>query len=204
MSNERRRDEGGKLGAAALALAEELERFEEMAAALARAPLNSQKSLDQAAKATREAAASQARFADSLRVLVEAVTEARDRQAKAAEVINQRVAEIDARAERFAAVRARFSKLGETAAEVNRLMQRAATLKREVGAAEHPELGKTIDEALAGLGHVIEEAREITAEARETGAHDLAREADGLRQQVLAAKNKLGLLQKHLAGEKPN
>lgn len=206
MSNdERRPGEGSKVGAAAVALAEELQRFETMAASLARASLTSQKSLDLAAKATRDAAASQARFAEHLRALVEAVTEARDRQAKAAATINTAVAEIDARTERFGALRARFTKLGEKAGEVNQLVQRAAALKREPGASgEHSEqLGRAMDEALAGLDLVVEAAREITNDAHEAGATDLEREAGALRQQVLSAKNKLGLLRKHLEGEKP-
>lgn len=195
-----------KVGAAAMALAEELQRFEAMAAALVRAPLTSQESLGLAAKATHDAAASQARFAEHLRALVEAVTEARDRHAKAAATISAAVAEIDARAERFGALRARFTKLGEKASEVNQLVQRAAALKREPGVSgEHSEqLGRAIDEALAGLDVVIEQARAITNDAREAGATHLEREAGSMRQQVLSAKNTLELYRKHLEGEKPH
>jgi hypothetical protein len=178
MSKEnRRRDEGGDLGAAALALDQELRRFEEMAAAVGRAPLNTQKGLEQAARATRDAAASQGRFAEHLKTLVEAVSAARERQANAAAAINARVTEIDARATLFAALRERFAQLGLRAGEV------------------------AVEQALSGLGVVVEDAQKLAQDAREADAQDVARETDTLRQQVLSARNKLGLLLKHLEGE---
>lgn len=202
--DDRRRGEGGELAAAALSLEQELRRFEELAAGVGRAPLNSQKGLEQAARATSDAAASQARFAEHLKSLVEAVNAARDRQAAAAATINARVVEIDARAAQFLELRERFAQLGARAAEVNVIMQRAASVKREPGdGSDRTELRASIAQALEGLGAVVDGAQQLMQDAREAEAHDLSREAESLRQQVLSARNKLGLLQKHLETEGP-
>jgi hypothetical protein len=161
--DDRRRDEENKLGAAALGLEQELKRFEELAASLARAPLTSQKGIEQAARATRDASASQERFAEHLKELVEAVTAARDRQAAAAASINVRVAEIDAQAANFVSLRDRFAALGVRAAEVNTVVQRAAALKQratgEGEATDVSELRGAVDQALAGLGAVADDAQ---------------------------------------------
>lgn len=202
--DERRRGEEGDVAAAAVLLEQELRRFEEIAAALVRAPLNSQKGLEQAARATQDASASQGRFAEHLKALVEAVSAARERQATAAGSINARVLEIDARAARFVELRERFAQLGVRAAEVNVIMQRAAAVKREPGdGSDRTELRATIEQALEGLGAVVDGAQQLMHDAREAEAHDLSREADALRQQVLSARNKLGLLRRHLENEGP-
>ncbi|MDI1442833.1 hypothetical protein [Polyangium sp. 6x1] len=202
--DDRRRGEGGELAAAALALEQELRRFEDLAAGVARAPLSSQKGLEQAARATSDAAASQSRFAEHLKSLVEAVNAARDRQAAAAATINARVVEIDACAAKFLELRERFAQLGARAAEVNVIMQRAAAVKREPGdGSDRAELRASIAQALEGLGAVVEGAQQLMLDARDAEAQDLSREAESLRQQVLSARNKLGLLQKHLDNEGP-
>ena len=83
--------------AAAAALESELKRFEDIAASLARSPLNSEKAIEHAARLTRDAADAQARFAEQLHGLVALVGTANERQRAAAATINGRVSDIDAR-----------------------------------------------------------------------------------------------------------
>ena len=53
-----------------------------------------------------------------------------------------------------------------------------------------------IDEVITRMQQVAEEAADIARAATEGDMEDLARQADVLRQQVLAARNKVALLSK--------
>ncbi|HET9754625.1 MAG TPA: hypothetical protein VFP52_16760, partial [Myxococcales bacterium] len=53
-----------------------------------------------------------------------------------------------------------------------------------------------IDEVMTRMQQVADEAADISRVAGEKDMEDLARQADVLRQQVLAAKNKVALLSK--------
>jgi hypothetical protein len=57
-----------------------------------------------------------------------------------------------------------------------------------------------IEERMGGL---VEAARELGQAATAAGVTDVAEQANGLRQQVAAAKNKMGLLRKSLEGHAP-
>src|SRR4029079_2533945 len=68
------RDRGlGDLAEAAMALEQEIDRFEELAATARRLPLDTRKSLERAAKTTTEAAGSQDRVNGALGALVPAI-----------------------------------------------------------------------------------------------------------------------------------
>ena len=51
-----------------------------------------------------------------------------------------------------------------------------------------------IDELQSRMQKIADEAAEITLTARQKEMEEVARQADGLRQQILSAKNKIALL----------
>ena len=57
-----------------------------------------------------------------------------------------------------------------------------------------------IAELVERTGAVADEARRLAEAAREKDFSDIAQQADGLRQQLAAARNRLGMLQKSAAG----
>ena len=188
-------DETSNLAASALALEEEIARFERLAADAQRTPLDSQKHIEQAAKAARDAAESEERFTEKVRALVEAVAQARDRQARAAEAINARIADVNSRAEIFAGLQRDFVNLGEEAKGINDQVKGAASGETVDG--EAAKLA-AIREVGDRLGKAADNAAALAEKAREAGFVDLTHHADGLRQQLLAARNKLKLVQQAL------
>gem|GEM_PF-1364959 len=186
--------------AAAAALEAELGRFEAVAAAIGHAPLNSQKAIEHAARLTRDAADAQARFAERLQALVALVGGANERQRAAAAVINGRVAAIDARTAEHEAIAARFGALGEEARGINALVQEVTagggmptTPDRLAGLIERLEqIVARMDVAGAG-------AQAVAQEARAADFVDVERNADALRQQLQAARNRVGLLRQSLS-----
>lgn len=185
---------------AAAALEAELERFEAIAAAVARAPLSSQKAIEHAARLTRDASEAQGRYAERLQSLVAMVGSAGERQRVAAATINERVAEIDARTAAHAALGRRLGELGEEARGINARAQGAVgaggvpsspeRLAELIGALE--EIGERMDAAVASA---LDVARDATA----SDFVDVARQADALRQQLLATRNRVSLLRRGLS-----
>jgi len=185
---------------AAAALEAELERFEAIAAAVARAPLSSQKAIEHAARLTRDASEAQGRYAQRLQALVAMVGSAGERQRVAAATINDRVAEIDARTVAHAELERRLGELGEEARGINARAQGAVgaggvpsspeRLAELIGALE--EIGERMDAAVA---RALDVARDATA----SDFVDIARQADSLRQQLLATRNRVTLLRRGLA-----
>lgn len=169
------------LAEAAAALDHELRRFEELAAQAARVKLNTEKNLERATDALSRAAESQDRIHAIVQKLVAAVAAARGRQEADAAALMARAQEIAGRRGQFAQVLQRMAGLGQMAKEVQELLQQPTA---------------PMDEVLARMQQVADDAADIGRAAAEQDMEDLARQADGLRQQVLAAKNKIALLAK--------
>lgn len=184
---------------AAAALEAELKRFEELSAAARKVPLDSEKNLGRAARALAETADSQERTAVLVRALVEAINRARDHQQQTAEVLLARAEELKAQTENLEALLGRFKTLGADAREIQALVQAAS----ERGAARDIEGALAIlDQAREKIDGIATRATDLATDAKAKGIADVEREADSLRQQLLAARNKLGLLQQGLAKPK--
>lgn len=184
----------GELESVAARLDEEIRRFERLTETATRGPLGSEKSLDRAAVAIREAAASHERFGQQLHALIAAVATARDRQQASADRLNARAAEIERRRAQFASVRARFAAIGEDARAINEVVL-------SIGAGADVDLVSLLERLEAAeqrMGEILEETRGFAAHAREEGMTDIEREADTLRQQVGAARNKIRQLRELL------
>jgi hypothetical protein len=176
-----KRDEPSELAEAALALDRELRRFEELSGQASRVKLNTEKNLERATEALSRAAESQDRIGAQVQQLVKAVAAARQRQEQEAAALMARAQEIAARRAQFSELLRKMGGLGQMAKEIQELLKAE---KRDVA------------EVQARMDKVAEGAAEIGRAAQEQEMEELARQAEVLRQQLLAAKNKVGLLAK--------
>lgn len=190
-----------ELSAAAEALDTQLRRFESLAEQLRKAPLNSEKSLEKASKLLRDVADQDKVLNEAVSALVAAVSNARNRQHQEAEAVNARALELEQRATAFKALLERYGALGQSAAELNQRMQEFAAQRGQAQSEEQQAaLIGTLDALQERMVQVAEEAQAVTALADEQDFTDVGRQADSLRQQILSARNKLGLLRKGLGG----
>lgn len=174
-------DKQTDLAEAALALDLELRRYDDLAAQAARVKLNTEKNLERATEALTRAAECQDRINGHVQKLVTAVAAARQKQEADAAALVARAHEIAARRQEFASLLQRMAGLGEAARELQEL------LKGGPG---------RLDEVQSRMQKVADDAGEIAQAAAQKEMEDLARQADVLRQQVLAARNKVALLTK--------
>jgi chromosome segregation ATPase len=191
----------GDLTEAARALAGELQRFEDRAADARRMPLSTQKAIERAAKATTETAAGQQGVDLALGTLVRAIQAVRERHEANAAALQTRGEEIRRRAEQFAALYERWSALGEEGRVINLLVQEAAAMQRDAT----PETGRALVAAIVGIeermAKLVDDAKDLGQAATAASIHDLAEQASSLRQQVVAARNRIGVLRKSLPDE---
>lgn len=188
------RDTAG-LSAAATALETELRRYDELAAELRSGRLVSEKDLRRAAQALQALRASDARLGELVQALVAAIGTARDRQQAEAEAVQARADEIRKRSETLAALLARWEALGVGAADVNRLMQQSGGPDESNGGEKRATLGSNFGEVDERLGRLADDARDLVAASEAEQFGDLARRAESLRAQLLAARNKLRTLE---------
>jgi chromosome segregation ATPase len=192
----------GDLTEAALALEQELDRFEELAATARRLPLDTRRSLERAAKATTEAAGGQDRVNATLGALVAAITAARERHEANALALQTRGEEIRVRAEEVSELYERFSALGDEGKLVNQLVQEAAATQRTASTpAQVRALVADIESIEERMSKLVEVARALNQAAAAATVTDVAEQTDALKQQVAAARNKLGLLRKGLVAQ---
>lgn len=173
------------------ALLSELERFEELATGARRTPLDSQKNLERAVRSLQDALAVQGRIGERLGALIAAIDGVRTRQEATAGALTTRVTELQERADRYGAFGERLAALINDAAEVNALVQVcAAELKDSTAGKGAPPAGR-VDAILERMSSLTETAEQLSKDAGADGWTDVERQADSLRQQMLAARNKL-------------
>ncbi|WP_433928160.1 hypothetical protein AB3662_33295 [Sorangium cellulosum] len=188
---------GGELAEAARALERELFRFEELAESARKMSLDTRKGIERAAKSTTEAAEAQQRVSVALGSLIAAIAAARDRHEATATALAARGEEIKRRAEQLGGLFQRFAALAEVGRGINLLVQETATRQRDATTPEQiGEVVTAMDEVEERMGRLADEARELVQAATAAGIADLAEQADGMRQQVTAMRNKVGLLRK--------
>lgn len=201
-SREARDRDLGELTLAALALERELDRFEDLAATARRLPLDTRRGVERAAKATTEAAEGQGQVNATLGALVAAITAARERHEANALALQTRGEEIRARAEEVSELYERFSALGDEGKLINQLVQDAAASQREAATPTQVRaLVSDIEGIEERMSKLVEIARALNQAATAATVNDLAEQTDASRQQVAAAKNRLGLLRKNLIAQ---
>ena len=167
------------LSEAALALDRELRRFEDLAGQAAGMKLNTEKNVERATEALSRAAECKDRIFAHVQTLVAAVGEARRKQETDAAGLMGRAEQIAARRKEFAEVLQRMAGLGRMAKEVHDALQADPS---------------GMESLQARMQEIADEAAEIGRTAQEKEMEDVARQAEVLRQQILAARNKIALL----------
>lgn len=184
-----RSDDTSDLAATAEALAAELSRYEALAAGLLRERLDSEKQLRRAAQALAELERTEERLGGRVEALVGAINQAREGHATRAEAVGLRALEIRRRGEVLGGLIERWKLLGEAAAQVNALVK---TLRDHLP--EAAGLAAALADVETQLTALSDEAGRLGAAAGGEGFTDLARQAESLRQQLLALHGKLRLL----------
>jgi DNA repair exonuclease SbcCD ATPase subunit len=191
------------LTSSAAGLDGELRRYVELAATAVRVPLTSEKNIERAARAIADAAESEKRVLAHVQALVGAITGAREAQQSSTEALNAHASAVTRRRAELDARLARFAQLGEVAKTMNAAIQKVAGYKAnpyDANPTEADEMKNALTQVEEGMATVATHANELAAEATQASFEDLARQAESLRQQVLAAKNRLSLLQKTMPG----
>jgi hypothetical protein len=177
---------------AAAALEAEVLRFHEATEAARRLPLKTQKQVARAAQVVDDAVRVQALVAERLQALGAALADGTTLHGADLESLRATSESVRERHDRIGQLLARFSELGVEAKEV----QESLRVEAPEGVAPVVDF----DACARRLASVAERARELQSDALALEVDDLAREADGMRQQLLALVNRLRLAgQEHKA-----
>jgi ABC-type transporter Mla subunit MlaD len=183
----------GALTAAAEALERELQRYESLVRDLARERLDSEKALRRAGQVLDNVHECEVRLHAHLAALGEAIVETRDRQEAYAGTVAERSADIAQRTDALAALLDRWKALGDEAAEVSRLVHRVLAAGGANGGDASGDLAKGCEEVDERLSRLADEADALSRSAAAAAFADFAKQAEGLRQQVLSSRNKIRL-----------
>lgn len=168
---------------AALAMEEELQRFEELCLAAAKTPLRSRKSLERAAKQLEAVAESDDRLTVQVQALLAAIQAAKARKDDVAAKVSAAALVLQERTARYQQLMTDFAGLGHLAAELG---------------ASAPDASRLAEASVAGslydrLGDLAAKAESLRSQAASDDFDDVASDADSLRQQLLATRNRLKL-----------
>jgi chromosome segregation ATPase len=189
------------LVAAAAALDDELRTLSELAREIQHEPLDSDRSMTRATRSLTLTVEQQARIEQRLRALVEEIEGARLRQQESVDVLVRASRNLEQRAKSRDALLARFAALGESAAHLNSMAVDLASRSKEgVG---DPEMLTQLSAMQVEMAAVAAEAEALASAARTDGWPEIERQADGVRQQTLSAKNKLAVAQRAVAARLP-
>ncbi len=195
--SKRDKSQESELVAAAQALDEGLERFEALTEQLQKAPLQSEKHLERASDTLKALADMDDQLRARVTSLVGVISRVRDRQQAQAELVHQSAQKLQERTEVFKDLLVRYGSLGQSAGELNVHMQQFAQQRQQAKTPEEQAALATTFQALQDrMAQVADDAKALAALANEKDFGDIARQADSLRQQLLSARNKMGLLQK--------
>lgn len=195
-----KRNQPSELISAAEALDAELQKFEQLSESIQRMPLNSEKNLGRASRTLSEIAqvgeALQARIGS----LVAAIAGFRQKQESHAEAVQKRAQELQERGSVLKGLLAEYSALGEKARQLNLHLQAIKSSKDNGGNEAAPSaLFSKFQDLESRVIQLLEAAQTLFDRAESLGFADIAHQADALRQQLQAIRNKLNLLQQRLA-----
>ncbi len=183
------KDDELSLKEAAARLEAELDSFEALSASVRKMPLGSRKNLERAARALSEAAGYEERIGASLRGLLSAINAAGRRQEESAASIVARGKEIEARGKEYEEVLESYARIGDEAVELT-------ALAREIVAAKGEGGGERLEDLLGRMASLGERLSDLGRTAAAKEMEDIGRDADALKQQIAAARNKLLLLRR--------
>ena len=200
-SKPRQDDPWSDITEAALAVERELRKFEQLSKAACKMPIDAHRQLERAAQATMEAAQGQERVNAALGALVQTINAMRERHEGNLRALNDRGEAIRLRAAEISPLYERYAALGDEGRLLNEAVQQAASMQPGATTPEQISAFATVIEGIeVQMAKLGEDARELARDATTRGAAELAEQAEGLRQRVAAAKNKLGMLRRGLQG----
>lgn len=201
---EKKKSPSSPLVASAEAFDASLRRFAALSDSLRRGELDSQKSLERAGEALKEIADCEQELQVHAQELMSALGAARDAQQAQAEAVRERANDIQKRTEAYAGLMRRFEAVGKDAAALNATAQGLAARRRTADEmVKDGELLAGLDELQERMTAVASGTEALAADARGADFDDLSRKIDSLRQQILAARNKIGLLKEALVRAAP-
>jgi len=193
--------------AAAEAFDEALARFASLTEALRKGPLESSRGLDRAAEMLREVATCEEELQARAQLLVAALGSSREAQQAQAELVRAQALEIQVRSQTYAELLGRFEGLGKDAVELNALAQAVAARQRSAAQSmagdDLRSLVAELDVLQTRMTAVAAGGEGLATDARGARFEELARQFESLRQQLLAARNKIGLLREALRQAAP-
>ena len=190
------------LVAAAASLDEVLTGLSALAEGATHEPLDSEKSMSRAARALSAAVEQQGLIERCLRAVVDEIERARVHQQESTQTLLDAAHAVERRAKSRDALLARFSALGESARQANTLAVEVSE-RRTQGATETETL-EHLSALQIEMASVVAEAEALAEAARAERWPEIARQADGARQAILAAKNKLALAHRSVASGAPS
>jgi hypothetical protein len=186
---------------AAGAFDETLRRFGALVESAGRAELDSGEGLARAAGALEKVAACEEEIQQRAQALSAALTAAREAQETQTQAIGTRALEVQKRTEEYANLLRRLEGVGQSAADLNAGAQKLAAARK----VERQMPQETISATLLELGELETQMQSVAgatetlaSDARGARFDDVARKADALRQQLLAARNRVLLLREAL------
>jgi chromosome segregation ATPase len=185
---------------AARALADDLQRFEQLSGELTRSTINSDKSLQRARRGLEECSAQEAKLVESLRGFARAMQGVQELQQRCMDQTALAAERIRQRQEARAQLQQRLQSLGESARDVSAPLEAVPS----AGDAEAADMRGPLREVGRRLEPVIAEAAELTALAKKEDWSDLERDTHTLEQQLQAARNRVLLSLRKLAEDAPS
>jgi hypothetical protein len=182
----------GPLAAAALAIENELDRFEHTIEELDGITITSEKTLQRAGRALQTCGEHQEKLAELLPSLAAAMVSVQERQSSCLERTARATEMLKERFEKRSGLVASLASVGNQAQEINRNGKAFLDGGTEKGASSAlAELAKQLEGVIADVSRVEEQAKA-------DGWSDVAREAEGLKGQLQSAKNRVLLAHRSL------
>jgi chromosome segregation ATPase len=183
-----------------ISAAEELDagfrRFEQLSESVQKVPLNSQKNLNRASEMLAEIAAVGEGLQAQLGSVVAAISKFREKQEGQSGRIQKQAELIQERSRVLQGLMEEYRGLGDGARELNGQLQRISAAT-ENGGDSTPLLGR-LQEVEPSLERLVQTASTLVERAEGQGFGDIAHQADSLRQQLQAVRNKLNLLRRNV------
>jgi methyl-accepting chemotaxis protein len=196
--SKRPQSESSELVAAATAIEEELRKFETMAEEVRSGPLRSQKHLEKMGKLLNQVADCDERMVANMRMLLGVLNKWRDRQQALATEVNSRAQELQERTKVYQELMQRFGGLGQEAGALSTQMQEVAGMTQQGQPMKAEEIISSLQQVNERMTQVADNAGKLASDAEAHDFLDVSRDAESLRQQLLAARNRANLLQQKL------
>lgn len=181
----------------------DLRKLEDTIREAQRLEINSAKNLQRGRRLLESCSETEQRLAGHLQGLASSIQATQLRIAACMEHTVDFSKKVAERAEVRSQLLERLGGLGKRASEINEPVA-AAVAAQAAGTADNATLLATVTEVVARTEGLLDEAADVAREAKDAGWVDIARDADGLRQQVHALRGKVLILQRGLAERAPS